>query len=737
MVAKRSSDSALAAPAPKVSRRIQPQPTTMAEFMVDNVADGEVVHQACLLVTGTCPMFANSKDDYVSVDCRDSMGSRSQISFPVAYGKWKALVLLQSGINELEFKLHHTGGISFTSRLEINYQPLLQVPPLHLAIMLAKDSPLLIDCPPAKYGARSSAHSSLDAAIAKLRTTALMWQALTAEDMRQKGLGRRSFRLEEEWTSTTLSLSSIASKGAQGVQMGSVPKVHIIRTNYTVDALRDQNIAQQNARGDHREHLHKIFTDALKAHGGPFDSSCRPVVAGLILDSHYDIEQDLILGHAALGCHNANGISLGIFGSHTTYSWPRAMDEITSCLTDPMVPGDTVGNDNNECNTMAQACFVGQGAFLHEVGHAFGADHTTGIMARGYSEFWGHAFLPANTPDHQAKWDLQDALRFKCKPHFRLPGDEPVTAASLDAGITIEIDTDENGAEILRIYSSAGLALVRITKNGAPTENIVLMNPSSFGICSEYRTSTLDLINRTFPFEISALSLNGNQKLIKNAWNLFLSKPYINIPGTSLRLRKQSIKSTAMESETYNPDDHLEWCVLLHKRSSNGQIIRATSIDLRVGCTFDGAVLYYSDGTHANCGPPPPYTINGGHASEHHTLPQTSRITKVEIGENGGWGGLDGIRMYLENGERWGEINCRDEDIHVLRPGEGEKIVGFFGTCGKVGGDFTVEFGILTRPEEGEVPDCVWDMEELQNFGAGGDGESRSEGGGESQSTVW
>ncbi|KAF7193628.1 putative zinc metalloproteinase [Pseudocercospora fuligena] len=631
MVAKRSSDSALAAPAPKASRRIQPERTSMAEFMVDNLADGEVVHQACLLVTGTCPEFANSSNDYVSVGCQDSMGSHSQLNFSVAHGKWKSLVLLQSGMNELEFKLHHTGGVTFTSYLKVNYQPLLQVPPLHLAIMVAKDSPLVIDCPPAKYGAHSSAHSSLDAAIAKLRTTALMWQALTAEDMRQKGLGRRSFRLEEEWTATTLSLSGIASKGAQSVQMASVPKVHIIRTNNTVDMLRDQNIAQQNSRGHRREHLHKIFTDALKAHGGPFDSSCRPVVAGLILDSHYDIEHDLILGHAALGCHNANGISLGMFGSHTTYSWPRSMDEITSCLKDPSIPGDAVGNDNNECNTMAEACFVGQGAFLHEVGHAFGADHTTGIMARGYSKSWGHAFLPNNAPDHEAKWDLQDALRFKCKPHFRFPGDEPITAAFLDAGITIEVDSAEDGENTLRICSSAGLALVKITERDS-TENIVLMGRPLNGVTSEYRITVPDRTDRFLPLEISALALNGKQKLVKDARKLFASSSYISIPGTSIRLRKQSIRSAYMDTEHYNPDDYIEWSVLLRRYSSKGKIVRATSIDLRVGCTFDGAVIYYADGTHANCGPPPPYCIDGGHASESHPLPKNSRITKVELG---------------------------------------------------------------------------------------------------------
>ena len=77
--------------------------------------------------------------------------------------------------------------------------------------MIAKDSPLLVDYPPARFGDSSSTPSGLDAAIAKFRMTAYMWQALTAEDLRAKHLGRRSFRLEEEWATDTLSQRSLHS----------------------------------------------------------------------------------------------------------------------------------------------------------------------------------------------------------------------------------------------------------------------------------------------------------------------------------------------------------------------------------------------------------------------------------------------------------------------------------------------------------------------------------------------
>jgi hypothetical protein len=170
----------------------------MSSLAATNIQDDEIVHQACVLITGVCPSYENSTADYISIKTTDALKHvDSPCNWPVVKGQWKALVLLGCGRNELKFDFHHAGGISSSLSIGVVYQPLLQTPPLHLTILVAKDSPLIIDCPPAKYGAVTSAHGSLDATIAKLRTTAMMWQALTAEDMREKGLGRRSFRFEE------------------------------------------------------------------------------------------------------------------------------------------------------------------------------------------------------------------------------------------------------------------------------------------------------------------------------------------------------------------------------------------------------------------------------------------------------------------------------------------------------------------------------------------------------------
>lgn len=71
-----------------------------------------------------------------------------------------------------------------------------------------------MDCPRYKAAGISSAHSSLEAAIVKFRTIAYMWQALTAKDMRMKGLSGRAFRLDEYVLDTT-STPSVNTVGQQ------------------------------------------------------------------------------------------------------------------------------------------------------------------------------------------------------------------------------------------------------------------------------------------------------------------------------------------------------------------------------------------------------------------------------------------------------------------------------------------------------------------------------------------
>jgi hypothetical protein len=670
--------------------------------------------------------------------------------------------MLSPGFNTIVFTLHHCGGVSDSTQMTVNYVPLLQLPPLHLAILVAKDSPLLIDCPPAKYGGISTAHSSIDAAISKLRMSAYMWQAATAEDFRQKGLGRRSFRLDEEWmTNTTMRMAHQQTPG-DSTLMRAAAKIHIIRSEKSVAEIRNADVAQQNSNGRNRDALHQYFEAALRKTGGPFESKCRPVVAGLILDAHYSAEKSMILGHAALGCHKPDGISLGIFGSHLTYSWPRFLEEVPACLTDMTLTGDTVGNDNGECDTMRGACFVGQGAFLHEVGHAFGADHTTGIMARGYSKSWAMNFVDHRTNDkvfNDSKWDLRDVLQFKMLPHFALPGDRPVDKNFKNASVNIEVDL-ENFVEsegtlkdsalhedILKISCAAGIAQIKI-KSGSEEPQTMFMDDTWRGDCPAVSINlTQHKVDRTKPLEMIALGMNGKQRVVKDAWILLQQRPYVLIPGSSVVLRKKSVKS----DEFCEGVDYTSWAMLLNHRGKDGKLHRATSIDLRVGCTMDGAVVNYADGQEENCGPTRENGSDGdhhfgGHASESHDLPAGETITKVLVCRHSrGWGSLAGIRMFLSNGDRWGYLNNNEDSgdsdsetednedeeeeedteeeglngdntgVVTLMPEDNEVIVGFYGHSEPRSG-YTYEFGILTAPKALELPDVVYDLPELRNI---------------------
>lgn len=562
--------------------------------------------------------------------------------------------------------------------------PLLNTPPLHLAILIAKDSPLLIDCPPAKLGGLSTAHSSLDGAIAKFRMTAYMWQALTAEDLRVKGLGRRSFRLEEEWSADTLSQRSL-----QTPTMSTVPKIHLVRTDKTVAELRNAQFAQQNPHARQKDMLHEIFSNALLAHGTPFTTHARPIVAGLILDSHYNLtghgrDKPYILAHAALGSHNPVGLSLGIFGSHLTYAWPRFLEEVPACLLDATPTGDTVGNDNGECDTMWRACAVGQGAFLHEVGHALGAPHTEGIMQRGYSPDWPKAFLGGvrdvkaeadgglmavtAEADHGCRWALRDALQFRTLRHFWLPGDVELSkeTPTVEAVIGETGDIDTAGVEL---KSEVGIAQVVFSQKGGKHEKeakVSVHNPVNF-----LSYSIADLLKRfdqRKPLALEVTAMNGRLWSAANVWTLFRQRSVLQVPGTSIRLLRQSVGSHKLKDE--DGGNEWEWGVMLKARDSKGKLVDATKIDIRVGCGLDGAVVYYEDGSMIPCSRWNGSDVHmGGHQARKLALPKGVEITKVAVTRLGGHWALDGLRMWLSNGKAMGALNCRDNISKVTTLG--------------------------------------------------------------------
>ncbi|KAK4173667.1 putative peptidase family-domain-containing protein [Triangularia setosa] len=685
-------------------------------FTLDNFKTGvvEQVYQRCILITGT----TDTTTDHILLksESRRNKPAELEQQWPVSNGHFKALVLLTPGMNTVSLTSNKNDDDEL--ELRIRYLPLPKTPPLHLAILIAKDSPLSIDCPPTKFGTFSSTHSSLDAAIAKFRVTALMWQALIAEDMRRKGLDRRSFRLDEQWGVDTLTRELVQTSLTKPKDaLGWIPQVHLVRTDRTVAQIRHLEGAQ----------LHAVFVEALKGYSGPFVTKAKPVVAGLILDSHFEAKRGLVLGHAAVGQYESHDVSLAMFGSHLTYAWPRFMDEIPDCLLDTRPAGDSVANEQGRCATLWEACAVGQRDFLYQVRRAFGA-RAEHFMWRDDIIEWPKAFLSHTaychqhhtdgkqydpfepswySPPHDSVWgDLHDFLFFRAtRPHFKLPRDKNMPTNPPVIAIT---GTFEEATITIR----SATTIKQVTMQRGPTpyprftrsENLWKMVLDNHCITNNAQTAC----------GIKVLADNGVQTEVHNLWAHLHPATTFTIPGHShMTLEK---KSVGPRVRAYGPGWH-PWTVMLKKRNPKGKLVRAVKIVLHVGDALDGAIVYYQDGTVATCGRPGP--IPGGHQRRSIALKRGADVTCVAVTrwsfERVRWP-LIGLRMWMSDGRGMGALNARHAggySTEFLTPGEGRKIIGFFGHHG-AHGNLCTEFGIVTAPRGVNLPEEVYDAEKWE-----------------------
>lgn len=277
----------------------------------------------------------------LTVICHEYPATR----WPCFNSYFKALVHLVPGPNTIQFA-YEEGTLDF----HVQYLPLLQNPPLFLCILLGSDSDGTFDVPPEKNG-----ENTLEVAIEKLRMAGYMWQAFCGEQMHRNGLGRRTFRLDESW-----------QRDPVDGQMREIAQIHVIRSKrHTVREIRDVRRAQQSPeRDDGVPSLFDLFLQELEDH--PRFAKQSYIVAGLVLDSHWDTKKQVVLGHAALGGGASDDRRLGIFGSHLLHAWPRHIHEIPSCMLNT-TPTDTryVANDANESGEWWRALNIGEFSLLY------------------------------------------------------------------------------------------------------------------------------------------------------------------------------------------------------------------------------------------------------------------------------------------------------------------------------------------------------------------------------------
>ncbi|KAI9295778.1 hypothetical protein K502DRAFT_341473 [Neoconidiobolus thromboides FSU 785] len=333
-----------------------------------NVKNEEIVYQKLILITGEIKNNNTDKEGALVV-----IDTLKQIyHYSVVNNIFKCLVPLIEGNNLIQFYFNQ-----IEYHLNLNYQRDNTKPAYQLAILVAKDSDLTFENLPNK-------RNDLDSAIRRLRMAAYIWQAYIREQMIINGYNNSTINFVEKYQQDTIYTNENI--------FNNTADVMILKSEYTMEQIRDKDIAQQYKfkEGDlpvdkSKPGLLNILKETLNKYG--IKDEFR--VACLILDTKYDREIDLIRGHAAVQGINDKEL-MSIMGSHTTFAWPETISEIIPCFMDlTKVDRNYLADERKGTGLHMDAYCIGIGAFLHEVVHALGCPHTpTGIMNRGYEEFY-------------------------------------------------------------------------------------------------------------------------------------------------------------------------------------------------------------------------------------------------------------------------------------------------------------------------------------------------------------
>jgi hypothetical protein len=347
------------------------------DLQVTNIQPGALVRYPVVMLRGTTP----------GADLAAGLTWKSMVHFPVANGRFVALVELKPGLNMVRISSGQE-----VLKLRLDYRPMSTPYRVVCVYLASQDEPTDFPAPP---GQRCDQYGE------KLDTVLKLLQSFTAESMNDAGYGRKTFPLEFD------------SKGKV--------IVHVIRSPQTGSALR--RLSDQD--------LWSGFNDLLSRQFPPDQNKCCAIMSF----SRYDPSTGKAHGHCALG-----GGGLGLFGGASMFSWPTTLADVPRVLADETkVDPHVVFDDSGGRGAMWALASTTMGAVLHEMGHTFGLPHSPdpeSIMSRGFDHL-NRALSPIEPAcalhgqalefrsEEVAHWDPDSAKTLSSNPWFQ--PDQPGT----------------------------------------------------------------------------------------------------------------------------------------------------------------------------------------------------------------------------------------------------------------------------------------------------------------------
>ncbi|KAI0397497.1 putative peptidase family-domain-containing protein [Xylariaceae sp. FL0594] len=555
---------------------------------ITNIRNRATVHEKLLLVVGVIgdePEPNSARNGTLVV-------SRPDNAFPTTHwtvvgGRFKALVYLLPGPNLIEFEFRGPGASASpgnVSSMRIQMLESKTAPPLQLAILVGKDSPGTFDSTPARVKREGN---DLDVAIRKFRTAAYLWQSFTAEQMSRQGFDRRTFRFDEEWTTSILHRNDFRDN-----PMRSEARVHLIRM--------EKNVAEIRSVADAKE-LRDIAAAAVRDYFG-MKPGQKQYVAALILDSHWDSKEKVVRGHAAFGGKVDDGLHLAMFGSHCLHSYPSTICEILPALSDcTQAEGEFV---TNEAGSSWETAVLGIGAHLHEVGHLLGCPRQeSGVMAGEFLTLH-RTFAQRNPystrtrtkggpvqPHEEPTWHKLDLMRFRYHPMFLTPNDRRMCPDATVCGWSMEdskmLVAAKSGLLCTEIFTDDDRVChiwIEYPRDVRPQREVVLTRDSLLKqLPEDKRRSKLRVVVR---------SMAGGELVIEDFHHL-CSTSTVKMPSSPGPLSKLAFRSTRIGAQS--KDSELQDLVFNSAAAKKNRIM--TSVIVYHGHAVDGLEFHYDDGS--------------------------------------------------------------------------------------------------------------------------------------------